>query len=484
MEFPLGGYNRDYDSRVSRTDALNCCLEPNVDQSFFRVRRVPGLQDNYDVGLGPIRGMFEIQGELFVVSRNKLFVITTAGLITELGDVGGSTTRVRMAANGADDNQIMIVSDGNGYIYDPTLGTPFQQITDVDFSAGRGVASLNQIFWVPRPDSNTLQGSDTANGLAWDPLRRVSAEQDPDLLTQAIRLTSALWLMGKKVCEYWQVDPSDAINPIRPVAGATIMRGVGANESIATWQNNAFWLADDFTVWQITGGQAKKISDLNLEYAINGDGRALPGYTAPERATGFFIDHPVHKQYVLTFPADGATWVYDVTTQLWHRRESSGIGRWRGAESALFNNQVLIGDYRLGKVWLLTEKEFTENGETLKCQLVPPGIRSKEGDMTVESVELFMEVGVGGISNVDAHGILKELPIDPKITVEYSKDGGASWLFKPDLSIGRIGEREIRVKSRLFGRVRKEYALMLRFTVTDAVPVEMYELHVELDITP
>ena len=445
---------------------------------------MPGLQSKFDVGLGPIRGMFEIQGELFVVSRNLLYVIDTAGTVTELGDVGGSTARVYMAANGADDNQILVISEGEGYIYDPSLGTPFQQVIDADFSAGIGVASLNQIFWVPRPDSNTLQGSGTADGLSWDALRRVSAEQDPDLLVQPIRLTSALWLMGKKTCEYWQVDQSDTTNPIRPVAGATIMRGVGANESIATYQNNAFWLADDFTVWQISGNQAEKISDLNIEYAISGDGRSLPGYTLPERATGFFIDHPVHKQYVLTFPSDNVTWVFDVLTRLWHRRESFDIGRWRGAESALFNNEVLIGDYRLGKIWLLTEKEFTEDGDTLKCQLVPPAIRNKEFDMTVDSITLFMEVGVGLISNIDAFGIAKALPIDPKIKVEYSRDGGAIWHTKEDLSIGRIGDRDIRVRARNFGRVRKQDALLLRFTVTDPVAVVMYELHAEVDVTP
>jgi len=480
MEYPLGGYNQDYESRISRTAAVNCHLEPNATGNFFRVRRSAGLASEYDVGLGPIRGMFEIQGELFVVSRNKLYKIDASDVVTELGDVGGSTSRVYMAANGADDNQIFINSDGNGYIYDASLGTPFGQITDPDFSAGLGAASLNQIFWVPRPNSNTLQGSDTADGLNWDSLRRVSAEQDPDYLVQAIRLTSALWLMGKKGCEYWQTDPTDATNPIRPVAGATIERGVGGDNSIATWQNNAFWLADDFTVWQISGSAAEKISDLNIEYAIRGDGKT-PGYASPEKAIGFFIDHPVHKQYVLTFPGDEATWVYDVLTKLWHTRESNGIGRWRGVESALFKNKVLVGDYNLGKLWLFTEEEFTENGETLKFQIVPPAIRNKNNDMTVESVELFMEVGVGDVLGIDDFGIQKALPIAPLIQVEYSKDGGVTWRNKPDLSLGTVGQRDIRVKSRLFGRVRKEYAFMLRFTVTDEVPVEMYELHVETD---
>jgi hypothetical protein len=481
MEFPLGGYNQDYGSRLSITSAINCHLEPNSTGTFYRVRRSAGMVGEYDVGLGPVRGVFAIQGELFVVSRNKLYVIDSNDTVTELGDVGGSTTPVFMAANGADDNQVLINSDGKAYIYDENAGTPFQQITDPDLVVGLGVASLNQVFWIPQPSSNVLQGSNTANGLVWDAVRRVNAEQDPDYLVQAIRLTSALWLMGKDGCEYWQTDQTDLTNPIRPVVGATIERGVGADNSIATWQNNAFWLADDLTVWQISGNEATKISDLNLEYAIRGDGKS-EGYTKPQSAIGFFIDHPVHKQYVLTFPSDAVTWIYDVTTKLWHTRESKDIGRWRASCSALFNNKVLVGDYRLGKIWRLTEEVNTEDGETIKMQLVPPPIRNKDNDMMVESVELIMEVGVGGISGVDDFGVLKALPDDPKIQVEYSKDGGAIWESKPDLSLGRIGQRDIRVKSRMFGRVRKGYPLLLRYTVTDSVPVEMYELHAEIDV--
>lgn len=218
---------------------------------------------------------------------------------------------------------------------------------------------------------------------------------------------------------------------------------------------------------------------MNLEYAIRGDGRN-PGYQSPQAARGFFIDHPVHKMYVLTFPVDNETWIYNVTTGLWSRRESNGIGRWRANSSVLFNNEVLVGDYREGTIWLLTEDEFTENGVPLKYQLVPPVIRDKDTDIYVESVELFMEVGVGSIDTVDDLGVKKAEPIKPLVQFEYSKDGGASWQQKQDLSIGRVGERDIRVKSRLFGRVRYLYGFLLRFTVTDDVPVEMYELHVNI----
>lgn len=472
-EYPLGGFNQDYNSRESRTRAINALIEQNNTGNFSRVRRAPGLVSKYSVGLGPIRGMFEIQDELFVVSRNKLYKIDATETVTELGDVGGLTTPVYMAANGADDNQIIVISDNVGYIYDPALGTPFQQIVDADFSAGKGVASLNQIFWVPKADSNTFIGSDTADGLSWTATRTATAEQNPDYVYQPVSLKGAIWWMGAKTCEYWTFDATDTTVPIRPVVGATIQRGVGATESIADFQENVFWLADDFTVWQIQGNSARKISDLSLEYAIHGDGRKA-GYGNPETAEGFFIDHPVHKLYVLTFPADNATWIYNLSTGLWHTRESGNLGRWRGRKSATFLNNVLVGDYQDGTIWELSESTFTDGDQSLIYQIVTPPIRSSEANLYITEIQLHMEVGVGTISGLDDFGILKVNTEDPMLTVEYSKDGGLVWKSARNLSFGRVGDREVKLIARKFGRVPRTQSFMLRITVSDQFPVEMY----------
>jgi hypothetical protein len=465
---------------MSRSRAINAYLEPNSDGSFFRVRRSPGLRSRVTVGEGPIRGMFEIQDELFVASRNRFYKVDTDYNVTDLGEIAGATSRVYIDANGADDNQIIVKADNKGYIYDPTIAATVQEITDGDFEAGGPPASLNQIFWVPRINSNTLQGSGTADGNTWTTGRRVSAEQNPDLLRVPVTIKSALWLLGDKTTEYWQTDPTDTTNPIRPVAGATIQRGILAPDSFAKYEDSVFWLADDGTVWQTKGSSAAKISDLNIEYAIRGDGK-LPGYTNPQAAEGFFIDHPVHKLYVLTFPSDDATWIYDVATQLWHERQSEGIGRWRGRESQIFNDEILVGDYREGTLWLFTEEEFTEGGDSLPYQIWTPVVRDIEKDIYISHMELHMEVGVGSSSRVNNIGVPKKAPIPPKMRVEYSKDGGITWHAKPDLSFGSVGDREIRVISRLFGRVKRDFGFMLRFTVTDDAPVEMYELYLDIE---
>lgn len=477
----LGGADQNYNSRLSRAQAINCYIERNRSGDFTRVRRVPGMRQFTTVGDGPIRAMYSLKEYIYVVSGSELYRIPSSGTPELLGDVGGSTKLAKINANGTDENQIIVISEQNGYLYDDTNG--FQQITDVDFAADVYVASLNQIFYTNDPDSNVFRGSEAADGTDWPTNRFASAEQNPDPLVGEVAQKSALWLFGTKTVEYWQTDVSNTTLPLRPVVGATIQRGVGAQLSIAAFQDYIFWLADDFTVWMISGTQAQKISDLNLEYAIRGEGFGdnQEGYEKPENAEGFIIDLPSHKLYVLTFPFDNKTWIFDVSTGMWHRRESNEIERWRGRESANAFNKIFVGDYRENIIWELVDGYFKEGDETLSYEIVPPAVMDSQTPLYITEAEINMEVGVGDIGNIDGLGVPKAEPITPFIQVWYSKDGGVTFTRKNDVSIGPVGQRNQRVLSRQFGRVRTNQCFVLKYRVTDDVPVIMYDLYLDIE---
>ena len=102
----------------------------------------PGIKQVTTTGtIGQVnRGSHTKNGIPFFVNGTNLYrvdrTVDSEGIETftntSLGTVSG-TSRVLMASNG---NQLMIVvPNGNGYIFDETSGTPFQQITDPDFSA-------------------------------------------------------------------------------------------------------------------------------------------------------------------------------------------------------------------------------------------------------------------------------------------------------------------------------------------------------------
>lgn len=468
-QIPLGDGNKDYNSRLSRTNLINGYIEYSNDGKFKRLRRANGLREFVTVGDGPIRGMFSIRGLLFVVSGSEWYMLDNISPPVLLGPVGGINELVQINAIGTDNIQVMVVSDGDGYTWDSVNG--FLPITDGVFTAefaDYSVASLNQIFWVNKENSNIFGGSATGDGQVWPASRFASAEQNPDDIQFVLAKQSGLWLLGNKTVEPWQTNPSNNLIPVRPIAGGTIQRGVSAQKSVAQWQDSFFWLADDFTVWMVTGSSAQKISDLNLEYAIRGDGQKEP-YVSPETAEGFFIDHPIQKLYVLTFPNNNITWAYDVRTKQWHIRESAQVGRWRVNSSELAFDKVLLGDHRTGQIFEWSESEFTEDGDTMSFEIVTPSIRSTEADLYISHIEMIMEVGVGG--NGDP---------PPLMQIKYSRDGGKTFKSKEDVAFGAQGDHQTKVIRRQFGRTKRSFDFVLKFIITDPVPIYIYELFADV----
>ena len=473
---PIGGFTKNYDSRRGRGDLINAQVEFNGQGDFFRIRKSAGLKEFTDIGSGPIRGMFRVKDTVFVASGSKLYAVTVSS-ITELGDIGGYRDLVKFAANGTDDNQIIVISDQLGFLYDDFTG--FQQITDPDFNADYSVASLNQIFWVNKRDSNEFQGSETANGVVWPALRVASAEQSPDPVVYLSKKKSAIWIMGTRTCEYWQTDTSDIDVPLRPVLGATIERGVGAQKSVAEYQDSIFFIADDFTVYQIEGGSPRKISDISLEYAISGDG-FKSGYTNPQNAEGFFIDHPSHKLYVLTFAENKVTWVYDLTTGLWHKRSSIETGYWRGRTSVLAFNKILVGDAVSGKIWELDENTYKEGDDDINVEIVTPPVIAQAADLYVNYIEPLVEVGRSEFTSV-VNGVLKAELVDTYLQVEYSKNGGLTYKSKSSIKLGKSGNYEKITRKHQFGRTKKGFEFVLRFRVASNTPFFIYEIYADID---
>lgn len=472
---PLASGSQDLNSRKSRAEMINCYFRANDDGNYRDLTRAQSLVPRLTVGEGPIRGMFAIRDQFYVVSGPELYLIeqTEEGEIPELlGNVGGTDSPVRLNANGSDNNQLIVVSDQRGFIYDQN---GFAEITDEDFTPDFSVASLDQRFWLNAPNSSKFFGSDVANGFSYNALTFASAEQSPDELRYVAATKTNLWLFGGETVEYWQT--VQASFPLRRVTGATIEKGLLAKASLVQYEDKIFFLASDLTIRMLYGNQMTKISDLAVEQAVKGDGTPnQPGYGNVEDAEAFFIDHPSRKFYVITFPSVDVTWVYDLSTNLWHKRSTDG-GRWLARTSQAIFNTILVGSSVDGTLY-----DFSEGVDGLldPVEITTP-ITTADKDLYISEIELICEVGYGTISNEFAIlDITKTLPIEPLIQMEYSKDGGRTWKAKRDVSIGRIGEWETRVKSRLFGRTKYNFEFLVRFRLTDPVYFKAYELWADI----
>src|SRR5512137_1456877 len=113
------------------------------------LNRAPGLKLEFTAGFGPIRGLWVLAGNLYVVSRDKLYKVTPTYVVTLIGTVANTSGPVSMADNGT---QLFVACNGPSYIYNANTDV-FQQITDADFPGAVTVGYLDGYFVFNEPNS-------------------------------------------------------------------------------------------------------------------------------------------------------------------------------------------------------------------------------------------------------------------------------------------------------------------------------------------
>jgi hypothetical protein len=162
------------------------------------LQRCPGMRLYTTVGSGPIRGLWSVEGVLYVASGSELYKVDAALNITKLGDITG-TGPVSMADNGL---QLFVACNPDGYIYNFTTNV-FAQITDPDFPGAVNVGYLDGYFVFNEPNSQRVWITALLDGLSVDPLDFASAEGSPDGLVSLIIDHREAWLFGTNSTEVW-----------------------------------------------------------------------------------------------------------------------------------------------------------------------------------------------------------------------------------------------------------------------------------------
>ncbi len=412
------------------------------------------------VGDGPIRGGLNFNGILFAVSGNTLYEVDSAGSATDRGTINTSAGPVSMSQNKATTPELIIVDGADGWIYTTTGG--LVKITDPDFFPADVVDFQDQYFILNRSGTGQFFLSDLNAGTVYNATDIATAEGSPDNLVSLISNHLELWLFGEKTTEVWYNSGASDF-PFSRFSGALLERGCAAAFSVAEDDNTIFWLAEDRIVYRATGYTPQRISQHGVEEAFR-------TYTTISDAEAFIYTMAGHKFYVLTFPAEDATWVYDISTGLWHERESSGMGRWRASVHVEVYGKHLVGDFEDGKIGELDLDTYQEYGVTMQGIVTGPPVYADRRRVFHYRFELDIEAGVGLTSGQGS---------DPQVWLDYSDDGGRTFSArKPFRSMGKIGAYRQRLRWLRLGQARQR---IYRLMVSDPVKRSIVATHLDAE---
>lgn len=424
---------------------------------------VPGLTLFQAVGTGPIRGMYQMAGVLYVVSGGTLWSVPATGNPVALGSTIAGAGVVGMSDNGT---QLCVVNGTNGYIYSVTGG--FQAITSSNFNAANTVTFFDNYFVFDWKNTNKYFISAILDGTSFSGTDFASAEVQPQNVVSIINQQENLLIFTTGHIETWY-DSGAIAFPFQRYDGATIERGCTGSYTPLKEDNSVFFLGDDLIFYRLNGIIPVRISTHALEYEWQ-------TFTTTTDAFTFSYTWGGHKFVVLTFPSALRTFVFDISTNLWHERESwdqnnKTLGRWRGNCHISMFGKELIGDAINGNIGAIDASAYTEYGNTIPMTLVSPPIHSDRKRVFHSRFELDIEAGDGLPAGQGSN---------PQVMLDWSNDGGRTFSSQQIWnSVGKVGEFTKRMRWLRLGQGRSR---VYRVTMTDPVRRVIIAAHADLSV--
>lgn len=390
-------------------------------------------------GTGPVRCLFEASNNvLFGVQGQKLYRYS-AGSWIELATLDTTQGPVYASDNGVD----VVFVDG-------TLLAPTVHLTDftTGVMSGDGWYGSDFVYYLDgrlifnKPDTQIFYWTGLLE-LTCDPLDFASAEGLPDKLVSFIVDHREIWLLGETTLEIFY-SSGDADLPFTRMQGAFNQYGCQAKYSLAALDNTIYWLGRDKNGGALVFRAANYQPQVVSTPAISDE---ISRYSTITDALAFTYQQGGHGFYILVFPTENKTWVFDVTTNQWHERayrtDLNALLRYRGNCSIYFGGMNLMGDFEDGRVFRLDETVYTDDGDEILFQKDFPHITTDGVRQFFRRFVLDCEVAVGNTNDPD-----------PQIWLSWSDDGGRSWSATLQAPLGKIGEYKNRVQWHRLGSGR------------------------------
>lgn len=342
---------------------------------------------------------------------------------------------------------------------------------DLPFSGKPIVAAYQDGFGIVNVlGTNQWYQSDLFDLSTWQALNFTSADSKPDDVVALLSVQRNVWVLKEFDTEVWTNAglPGFAFQRLQ---GVFIEFGCAAPFSASILGEEPIWLARNKEgagmVVMMQGYSPKRVSTHAIE-------REIQSYSSIDDAIGFTYQQEGHLFYQLTFPTGDKTWVYDLTTGLWHQRASFENGQFHRHQAnayAFFKGQHVVGDYKSAKLFTFDMDTFTDCCNTKKWvrswRALP---KPTDTPVRFNSLRVDMETGAGVPDGTE-----------PDVVLRWSDDGGHTWSNPRIESAGNTGETARRVMFKRLGSTRRNSGLDRIFELSSTDPFKVALIGGELE---
>ena len=341
----------------------------------------------------------------------------------------------------------------------------FQQITDAAFLGADRVAFIEGWLIFNQPGTRTFYtNAPVPYTVSFAGSFYALKDSSTDNLITLYETNRELWLIGERTSEVWY-NAGGATFAFSRLPGVGPQIGCSAVHSITRLGANLAWLGNneqgENLVVMTNQYTWQRISTHAIEHAIS-------SYTYVADAIGFAYEEEGHAFYMLTFPTADATWVYDLSTEMWHQRASwdpVGGAYHRHRANCFVNLQDLrlVGDFLTGQIHQMSRQFYTDAGTMIRRQRRTPHVWSRQNRQRVFMSALQVEFTPG-------IGLQTGQGSSPQAMLRWSNDGGFTWSNEHWATIGAAGQTRNRAIWRRLGQARDR---VYELNFTDPVPCDI-----------
>lgn len=440
---------------------------------------------------GPsVPGVIEINGRAFAVSGKFFYEVFKDGTSNQISaSLSQNQYPPSLAASAV---QVMIASGGQGYCFDLRTSAftgPIANIAGVQhvgYGDGFFAAVVNQAVGQPK-----IFISAALDGTSWDPGTVSLVSVYPGNVVAMKIDHRELCLLGNRqsVCYY----DSGNVFPYDVIPGGFMEVGCAAPFGVSKLDNTYFFIGQDERgarmAWRVNGYNPARISTHAIE-------AHWATFSVVSDAVAFAYIVNGHTFWQINFPTANESWVYDVSTGLWHQRSyfKNGVESMDRACCHMYVfDKHLVGDPLSGNLYEMKPATkvnnawtFTDDpGQPIRRERISPYVTSELQYMGFNAFELEAETGLGdNPSGGVPSGVLSLSIADPNGSI-WSLTVSDAGNLQTTLTALAVGQTVILLDSLLGNtawQIGVEHATG-RLTTT-AVPFGAYPFSVQMGSTP
>ena len=386
------------------------------------IRRAPGLVSFCDTLQSGFRGAIYAAPYIYIAYENVIVTVNATGAVEVVGTFNGADPVSFARNNKRPIPDIVAVSQDGTFVVTSSTISP---LADPDLPSLVDITNVDGYFVGAGADGQMYNSG--LNDITFNALDTARAEANPDGLVAIRSFQSQIYACGTASIEVW----SNVGNPTGfPFSRAEVItRGIIGKRAITGvedgFSKRVMFVGEDCQVYSLDGYQAVKISPPYLDWLISSD---------PSRTTIRCWVYTVSGHPCLVVSGTGWTWVYDLQTDKWHERQSTGRNDWRASGSIYAFGKWLVGDDGSTKLQYLTEDAQDEDGDPLIFEVWSGQGTAFPNRLKVPRADFDFTPATGRVTG--------EAPVqtNPKAMISWSDNGGATFGNQVERLIGPQGE--------------------------------------------